>query len=479
MATSTFAEIEIPEGGIADFVMSKANLDLLAKEEANKLFGQKGVAEFQDVAKRMAEYGRYGDDMVVHVESGEIVVPKVLVEKNPKLKESIFENLREQGVENPEQYVVGHSKNSVNPNTGLVEFNLFKTIEKGFKHVVKVVKKVLPAILPVALATFTPLGPVYGYALGSGIAGLASGQSIGEAATSALVGGLTGLAQSGVGALFTKGQSPIDAMGQALRDPFGRVGETLANFGQGTFTGKFSGDTVLSGETKKVEKPEGSDIKIKEEPSLLQKAKETFLPSGPTEAEIADKTEKIMQLNKGKISYDVARESAIKALTPGMMDYLPLVGAGLGVTALAGGFEKGKEREVDRETGSDLIDKDRDKYIVSNLISRGASGPYEVDTPSYGRPYPFLMYDPVARPAAQGPQQFVKKGGEIFPRRTGGIDPSEGIPDKDSVRAMLLPGEFVMTKTAVKGLGNGNVRDGIKSMYAVMRNLESRGRKMA
>ena len=89
------------------------------------------------------------------------------------------------------------------------------------------------------------------------------------------------------------------------------------------------------------------------------------------------------------------------------------------------------------------------------------------------------MYDPVARPAAQGPQQFVKKGGEIFPRRTGGIDPSEGIPDKDSVSAMLLPGEFVMTKTAVKGLGNGNVRDGIKSMYAVMRNLESRGRKMA
>ena len=39
-------------------------------------------------------------------------------------------------------------------------------------------------------------------------------------------------------------------MGQALRNPFGRVGETLANFGQGTFTGGFSGDTVLSGETK-------------------------------------------------------------------------------------------------------------------------------------------------------------------------------------------------------------------------------------
>lgn len=47
MATSTFAEIEIPEGGIADFVMSKANLDLLAKEEANKLFGQKALLSFK------------------------------------------------------------------------------------------------------------------------------------------------------------------------------------------------------------------------------------------------------------------------------------------------------------------------------------------------------------------------------------------------------------------------------------------------
>ena len=459
MATSTFAEIEIPEGGIADFVMSKANLDLLAKEEANKLFGQKGVAEFQDVAKRMAEYGRYGDDMVVHVESGEIVVPKVLVDKNPKLKESIFENLREQGVENPEQYVVGHSKNSVNPNTGLVEFNLFKTIEKGFKHVVKVVKKVLPAILPVALS-FTPLGPVYGYALGSGIAGLASGQSIGEAATSALVGGLTGLAQSGVGALFTKGQSPIAAMGQALRDPFGRVGETLANFGQGTFTGKFSGATVETG-TKTGE----TGTKTGEDPSFFQRAKETLLPSSPTKSDIAQRTKEIIDdFATRKITIDPtqALEMATKELTPGFMDYLPLAGATLGVTALAGGFDKPEEKDpfADVETGSDLIEQNRLKYVTPNLRSYGSYGPFEVETPSYA-------------------QQFAKKGGQIFPRRTGGIDPSEGIPDKDSVRAMLLPGEFVMTKGAVKGLGNGNVRDGIKKMYSVMRNLESRSKRMA
>ena len=485
MAQATMAEIEVPEGGIADFVMSDENLDLLAQEEANNQFGTEGLAEFSEVAQRMASYGRFGDDKIVHVETGEIVVPRALVENNPKLRDSIFANLKEQGIENPEQYVVGNSRNRINPETGLAEFNLFKTIGKAFQHVVKVVKKVLPAILPVALS-FTPLGPVYGAALGSGIAGLASGQSIGEAAATAFGAGLTGLATRGIGALFQGGQSPMAAMGQALRDPFGRFGETIQGLttkGKPFFT-SYSGDAFKTGKTTDTGGTDtgGTDTGGTDTGGTkgrFANLKETLLPSGPTEAEIADKTEKIMQLNKGKISYDVARESAIKALTPGMMDYLPLVGAGLGVTALAGGFEKGKEREVDRETGSDLIDKDRDKYIVSNLISRGASGPYEVDTPSYGRPYPFLMYDPVARPAAQGPQQFVKKGGEIFPRRTGGIDPSEGIPDKDSVRAMLLPGEFVMTKTAVKGLGNGNVRDGIKSMYAVMRNLESRGRKMA
>ena len=57
--------------------------------------------------------------------------------------------------------------------------------------------------------------------------------------------------------------------------------------------------------------------------------------------------------------------------------------------------------------------------------------------------------------------------------------PDEGIPGKDSVRAMLMPGEFVMTTEGVRGLGNGNLNNGIKNMYSVMRNLESRGRARA
>ena len=71
------------------------------------------------------------------------------------------------------------------------------------------------------------------------------------------------------------------------------------------------------------------------------------------------------------------------------------------------------------------------------------------------------------------------EGGEIFPRRTGGIMPDEGVPNEDSVRAMLMPGEFVMTTDAVKGLGNGDNEQGIRKMYDMMRGLEAKGRAMA
>ena len=43
--------------------------------------------------------------------------------------------------------------------------------------------------------------------------------------------------------------------------------------------------------------------------------------------------------------------------------------------------------------------------------------------------------------------------------------PDEGTPGKDSVRALLMPGEFVMTTDAVKGLGGGNLIKGINNMY--------------
>jgi hypothetical protein len=152
-------------------------------------------------------------------------------------------------------------------------------------------------------------------------------------------------------------------------------------------------------------------------------------------------------------------------------------------------------------TGSDLIASDPGKYLVKDLgqvVLNEETGEYE--TKSMYQPSQMADYNamdtqivtrnpfesgigsvstatgPFARPSIV---QNVAQGGQIFPRRNGGIMPDEGVAGKDSVRAMLMPGEFVMTTDAVKGMGNGNMDQGINNMYSVMRNLESRGRQTA
>ena len=68
--------------------------------------------------------------------------------------------------------------------------------------------------------------------------------------------------------------------------------------------------------------------------------------------------------------------------------------------------------------------------------------------------------------------QYADGGVAYFPRRNGGIMPSEGSGTKDDVPAMLTAGEFVMTRDAVKGAGNGNLNSGINKMYGMMDRLE-------
>ena len=65
--------------------------------------------------------------------------------------------------------------------------------------------------------------------------------------------------------------------------------------------------------------------------------------------------------------------------------------------------------------------------------------------------------------------------GQYFPRRNGGIMPSEGSGQKDDVPAMLMAGEFVLNKKAVNGLGDGDLNRGIERAYAMQNRLQSQG----
>ena len=114
--------------------------------------------------------------------------------------------------------------------------------------------------------------------------------------------------------------------------------------------------------------------------------------------------------------------------------------------------------------GSELLDRlfsedvDPDPYGNRARFERGAGeGPISL------KPRPL--------PDRRVPQ-YAEGGVAYFPRRNGGIMPSEGSGTKDDVPAMLTAGEFVMTRDAVKGAGNGNLNSGINKMYGMMDRLE-------
>ena len=578
---------EVPSGGIGDFVMSEKAFQDLERQNAEQEYGNEGIARFESTAGRIAAYGRFGDDQVAHVETGELIVPRRLIDQSPELKESIFQHLREAGIEDPERYVVGDAENSINPETGLMEFGffskIFKGIKKAFKKIGKVLKKVAPMVLSIGLA-MTPLGAIYGAALGSGIGTLIQGGSLKDALKAGLVGGATAGVFKGISSV-AKGGTFTGGIGEALSNPGARFAQTGAGFsdafagigkegGEGFFKTAFSKfdpvqaaakkavpDSVLNAideatglpfpeavETGAGVIPEGQDIAAQYDvgaktPTIssaenalidqqireagagaisegqdisaqfgvgpkagtagvvprgdatgffgnlgeaggdilkgefrgsLTNLKEAFLPnlSGKTADQLAQKAGFSGITDAGITEAAKTRfiEQAGKVtLGQRALAYAPLAGIG-GLAAAGGGFFDVPEQEeaglLDRDqdgklrTGSDYVDEDPYKY---RIFPEGFQ-------PTY-RPY--------ASPLVPYQTQMAAEGGEIFPRRTGGIMPNEGIPNEDSVKAMLMPGEFVMTTNAVRGAGNGDMNKGINNMYSVMRNLESRGRAVS
>lgn len=180
--------MQVPEGGLASFLTATTG-DWADTDEKVPTSGIGGV---KAVADHLAEYGRYEDTYMVHAAQGETVVPMAVFDENPRLKASLFAQMRAMGID-PEQYVVGSEFNSINPVTGQPEFflkKLFKGLKKAVKKVIKVIKKVAPIALSIGLS-FTPLGVIAGSALGSGIGTLIQGGSLKDALKAGAIGGLT------------------------------------------------------------------------------------------------------------------------------------------------------------------------------------------------------------------------------------------------------------------------------------------------
>jgi len=158
-----------------------------------------------------------------------------------------------------------------------------------------------------------------------------------------------------------------------------------------------------------------------------------------------------------KVGTDVASEGIKKVVTDGSASPSFLNMLGIGDDSLTGKF-----------LGSGL-----GQGLTAGLLMQLLAGNEdEGDMRSEFERRPFGAGGPGGR---LGGITYANMGGEMsFPRRNGGIDPSEGSGRKDDVPAMLMAGEFVLTKDAVKGLGDGNQRKGIQRAYDMMDNLEAR-----
>jgi hypothetical protein len=201
--------------GIESFIRASADYDLAPV----------GIGSMQEQAERLAEFGRNGDIYVVHAAEGETVVPTEVLDANPQVKEMLFAQMRDMGL-NPDEYVVGSELNSINPDTGMPEF-FFKKLFRGVK---KIIKKAAPLIVATLGNMVLPgIGGILASAIYTKATGGSWGDVLKGAAMSYLGGAVMGGFTAGPGVSFGEGFS------QGLTSPFDALSDLSGSASQGIF----------------------------------------------------------------------------------------------------------------------------------------------------------------------------------------------------------------------------------------------------
>ena len=430
-----------------------------------------GIESVQRVADQLAELGRYEDNYIVHASEGETVIPLAVLDRNPGLKDSLFEQMRQMGLE-PERYVVGNELNSINPVTGQPEFFL-KRIGRGVK---KAFKRIAPVFLP-ALLSSTPLGPIYGAMAGSFGAKLVQGGTLKQGLRSALIsGGVAGLARGLQGMGTDAGF--FGTIRQDLQSPGARFAGAFTGKGVGVdeyWTNPFNrrGASKTYEETTRGTPDFRQDIYNPQPPANVVPPTVTnevaviksSLPGGGKNLSISEELE-VYKIAQDKVAAaEVAAKVATDVAKPGLLsNYGPQLAVGaLGIGAL-GGFDEGEDEDV-----YDFY-RDDPRYAEGTVL--GDLNQRLLTSPGLGQPRPFV---PTPIEDVVVPSRFAADGGEIdgqyFPPRIGSIR-GPGTGTSDDVPAMLSDGEFVMTADAVRGAGNGSREQGMRNMYNMMRRFE-------
>jgi hypothetical protein len=454
MANAAMSPMNVPSGGLASFLTS--NMDEI--DDSVLAFGRgDGINSMRDVAERMAQMGRNGDNYVVHASEREMIVPREVVERNPALRQAIMRGIEAEGAD-PNAYVVGSDANSINPMTGQREFFL-KGLVKGVKNLFK---KIAPVVLPFALnALFPGLGTIASGALGAGIGTLVQGGNFKDALRNAFIGGAAGGLMSGIqGAVSGEGfmagvRSGLPSFGG--QSP--QVATTASSRAPSAVQGELGG---TAGEL--VAPRPAPTTALPETPGFFESIRsgnigEAFFPGRTTAADVLA-SRGIDPLAATPTQLSAAKMVAEQAAPSLIRQYAPIAAAGTLAMGALGGFE------TPSVSGPGAFRGPTAEEIEARRM--GLSAPTTFVTAADVMASPTDVYRPY-----QAPVQMAANGGEMmsFPRRSGFIS-GPGTETSDDVPAMLSDGEFVMTARAVRGAGDGDRQHGVRKMYDLMRAFE-------
>ncbi len=212
-----------------------------------------------DLEKILANKGRYGDQVLGHLAPGEVVIPKKIA-GDPEFRKKLEDIYGRYDI-NIDQFTVGNPANSINPNTGIMEYGFLSDLWGD-------IKKNAPTIGHIVGFAFG--GPI-GATIGGAVGGLVKEGDLGYAAKQAATGfqlsnvaagaGITGgtfgggIGGAGLG-LGTAGT------GNMYAGKMGGIGDFYQNLGANAsdmFTGGSAG-TPISGSWKDLSKMEQGTI---------------------------------------------------------------------------------------------------------------------------------------------------------------------------------------------------------------------------
>ena len=361
----------------------------------------------------MQNMGRYGDTRMAHVAPGEMIVPRQVMKNNPKMAQGIASAISSEGID-PRRYMVGTPQNSINPNTGQPEFFNPFTALASFAGKALGTNAVKGALTSLAVRKLQGKKAGLREALIGGMLGEGIGSFMGNG------GSISSLFGGAGGGPSMASEANLDVAASRLRGGGGDVASKLA---QAATDRGYSPTNVLRESAKGIG---GIDSVSSAAPRVF---KEDLMGLGELGSSVFPSLK-----DEGNILGKLLNTKGGEALV-----------FGLGAELLA------------KMQGDDEEDDGR-----AEIIARA------------NRPFGHGM------PTSINTMRSLAEGGETtpdyFPRRNGGIMPSEGSGTKDDVPAMLMAGEFVLTKDAINGLGGGNQRQGIAKAYDMQNQLERKAR---